>query len=63
MFCICNKCFGPEDVETDLPIRAASEDKSIVPKFEQSVVQERNDGYWIETFKLSPKDKCPGLLV
>ncbi len=34
------------------------------PKFEKAVIQsQREDGYWVEPFKLDPNDKAPGLIA
>lgn len=34
------------------------------PVFRKDIIQpKRVDGYWIETFKLDPKDELPGLIV
>ena len=36
----------------------------VAPKFHQAIVQsKRNDGYWVETFKLDRGDKVPGLIA
>ncbi|KAI1097945.1 hypothetical protein F4804DRAFT_326094 [Jackrogersella minutella] len=35
----------------------------IAPSFKPSTLQERTDGYWIETFHFSKNDKAPGLIA
>ncbi|KAI0378907.1 hypothetical protein F5Y04DRAFT_272217 [Hypomontagnella monticulosa] len=35
----------------------------ITPVFKPFTLQERDDGYWIETFHLTKDDKAPGLIV
>ena len=38
--------------------------ETAAPNFRRSIVEKhREDGYWIETFKLHPHDKVPGLIA
>ena len=38
--------------------------ETTAPKFRCSIVDEhREDGYWIESFKLDPDDKAPSLIA
>ncbi|KAL8792283.1 MAG: hypothetical protein Q9195_005162 [Heterodermia aff. obscurata] len=45
-------------------VKSLSTAETTAPKFRRSIVEKhREDGYWIEKFKLDPHDKAPGLIA